>query len=207
MTTRIAVFDEIWFRSLRITLFLLLATLALNSSVNAGSDVLQSQAASIQLVLSDFYQSYITLLSENKSPSDEFLAKSVSIELIKKIRKQASSADGLDVDYFLDAQDYLDDWKANIAVTQITVVGNRARAVVSLGLAKPGKYQLSVNLMFIDREWKISQVRRRAALLRKSIFSRNSPDPRRTHATATVIGQPSCVKRFSSATRICNSTT
>ena len=164
MTTRIAVFDEIWFRSLRITLFLLLATLALNSSVNAGSDVLQSQAASIQLVLSDFYKSYITLVSETKSPSDEFLAKSVSIELIKKIRKQASSEDGLDVDYFLDAQDYLDDWKANIAVTQITVVGNRARAVVSLGLAKPGKYQLSVNLIFIDREWKITQLRRRGGI-------------------------------------------
>ena len=45
------------------------------------------------------------------------------------------------------------------------------------------------------------------ALLRKSNFSRNSPDSRRTHATATVIGQPSCVKRFSSATRICSSTT
>jgi NAD(P)H-dependent FMN reductase len=45
------------------------------------------------------------------------------------------------------------------------------------------------------------------ALLRKSSRGRVSPDPGRTYATATVCGQPSRVKRLSSAARICNSAT
>ena len=47
----------------------------------------------------------------------------------------------------------------------------------------------------------------RTALLHKAIMGRNSPDPRRSYATATVSGVPSCVKRLSNATRTCNSAT
>ena len=45
------------------------------------------------------------------------------------------------------------------------------------------------------------------ALLHKSKTRRPSPYPGRTYATGTVTGRPSCVKRLSSATRTCSSTT
>jgi hypothetical protein len=47
----------------------------------------------------------------------------------------------------------------------------------------------------------------RQALLHKVLRGRNSPNPRRSYATATVSGVPSCVKRLSNATRTCNSAT
>ena len=45
------------------------------------------------------------------------------------------------------------------------------------------------------------------ALLHNSATRRPSPYPGRTYATGTVTGRPSCVKRLSSATRTCSSTT
>ena len=48
------------------------------------------------------------------------------------------------------------------------------------------------------------------ALLHKSKAERGDPNPRRNYARAAtdaVIGRPICVKRLSSATRTCNSTT
>jgi hypothetical protein len=49
-----------------------------------------------------------------------------------------------------------------------------------------------------------------AALLHNSKVKRGDPNPRRSYAmatTGTVVGRPICVKRLSSATRTCNSTT
>lgn len=49
-----------------------------------------------------------------------------------------------------------------------------------------------------------------SALLHKAGRGRSCPYPRRSYAmagTATVVGRPICVKRLSSATRTCNSTT
>ena len=54
------------------------------------------------------------------------------------------------------------------------------------------------------------RLRGTAALLHKSKAERGNPSPRRSYAmatTGTVVGRPSCVKRLSSATRTCNSTT
>ena len=47
----------------------------------------------------------------------------------------------------------------------------------------------------------------RPALLHKSKGRRDDPHPRRSYATGTVVGRPSCVKRLSKAARTCNSTT
>ena len=55
-----------------------------------------------------------------------------------------------------------------------------------------------------DGKSKLDHVR---ALLHKSKTRRPSPYPGRTYATGTVTGRPSCVKRLSSATRTCSSTT
>ncbi len=45
------------------------------------------------------------------------------------------------------------------------------------------------------------------ALLHKDLTGRHSPNPRRSYATATVSGVPSCVKRLSNAARTCSSAT
>lgn len=147
-------------RILRAITLVILSTIAVPPlAIAATTDVTQTQEASIRLVLHDFYKSYIALLSEDKIPSREFLAKTVSTKLIRKIQKLASVEGGLDADYFLKAQDYLDEWKENITVAPIRVAGNRAKAVVSLELARGRKHQLSVDLVLVGRHWKITEVR------------------------------------------------
>ena len=150
-----------WLRVLRVVTLALFATLALPPTAIAATDVTQTQEASIQRVLGEFYKSYIALISEDREPAHAFFAKSVSAELLRKIKKLSSVEGGLGADYFLDAQDYLDEWKENIVIAPITVAGNRAKAVVSLGLSAAGRHQLSVDLVRINHQWKITKVRGR----------------------------------------------
>ena len=150
-----------WLRVVRVVMLALFATFVLPPTVIAATDFTQIQEASIRQVLGEFYKSYIALFSEDKEPTHAFLAKNVSAELLRKIEKLASVEGGLGADYFLDAQDYLDEWQESIVVAPITVAGNRAKAVVSLGLSAAGKHQLSVDLVRVDHQWKITKVRGR----------------------------------------------
>ena len=67
--------------------------------------------------------------------------------------------------------------------------------------AKRSLYCLTLSFITMPSGWVAS------ALLHKSKTRRPSPYPGRTYATGTVTGRPSCVKRLSSATRTCSSTT
>ena len=151
---------SLWIRSIWIVLTPFLMAFAFVPAAVAGSEGNQKQEALIQSALDNFYREYLHYLANNREPSDEFLAKNVSLKLIKKIQKLASIEGGLGADYFLQAQDYLDDWNDNIDVAQIRVVRNRAEAVVSFGV--PGaEHQIFVNLVLNNHRWKISEVRAR----------------------------------------------
>lgn len=149
-----------WHRVLRVVMLALCFTLAVPPTAVAG-DGTQTQEASIRRVLEEFYKSYIIIFSGETEPSDLFLARSVSTELIKKLHKLSSIEGGLGSDYFLDAQDYFDEWEENITIAPITVAGKRAKAVVTLGLSAAGMHQLSVDLVLVDHQWKITKVRGR----------------------------------------------
>ena len=74
------------------------------------------------------------------------------------------SGAALQKDYFLQAKDYFDDWADHIAVSEVTMDGDTASALVSLGDPTQGTKRLALTLVREDGRWKISRVNKAAAL-------------------------------------------
>ncbi len=113
-------------------------------------------------VARDFYTWYVGLMAHDKEPTDEpqVYARYVSKSLRASIARQIASPDGMEADYFVKAQDYMDSWIGHVASTPAMVRGNTARTVVTLGSgAKP--WRLSVQLAKEDGGWKLASVSRR----------------------------------------------
>ncbi|NHZ34624.1 DUF3828 domain-containing protein [Massilia rubra] len=123
---------------------------------------LAAELPSPAVTTSDFYKWYIHSLVANHQPlSDEKvkLGTYVSKSLIAEIEKRMNSEDGLDADYFIQAQDYFDDWEKNISVTKSRISGNTATVRVTLGASKESIHHLELTLKKEDSVWKIRRVR------------------------------------------------
>src|SRR4051812_39857233 len=75
----------------------------------------KSASANVQ----EFYTWYLDELSHNREPMTKKPAemkKYVSAAMLADIQRRMKSADGLDADPFLAAQDFPEDWKGNVAV-------------------------------------------------------------------------------------------
>ena len=69
--------------------------------------------------------------------------------------------DGLDGDYFLDAQDFDNLWAKNITISDLKVSGRNATAEVRLTGKGEMRRRLSVSLVSDGRAWKIDKVQGR----------------------------------------------
>ena len=67
------------------------------------------------------------------------------------------------MDYFLQGKDYYDDWADHIAVSEVTIDGDTASALVALGDPALGTRNLALTLVREDGGWKISRVSEAAA--------------------------------------------
>ena len=112
------------------------------------------------VVAKDFYTWYLKELSQDhfKELEPTKLSKYVAKGLIKEIEIKENSADGIDEDYFTKAQDYLDEWVTNIAVSDTKIQKNTASAKVTLGVSDIS--QLSLSFIKEKNEWKIRKVRK-----------------------------------------------
>ncbi len=122
-------------------------------------------AQSPDQVAHDFYAWYLGQLARNQDPvtlKAPPLKDYVSDALLAEIDRQLKSADGMDADYFLKTQDYLDGWLSHVAVGPAKVTGPSATALVTLGApggAKDELWKLRVTLALgADRHWKIRSV-------------------------------------------------
>lgn len=112
--------------------------------------------------VSAFYGWYLHALSADHDPLHDDkaqLSTYVSTALIREIERQINSPNGLDADYFIQSQDYLDDWLTNISVTKTTINGDTASVVVTLGTTKESIWKLGVTLKKERNLWKIRKVR------------------------------------------------
>lgn len=110
-----------------------------------------------------FYKWYLHALAQNHEPlidDKQTLAQYVSRSLIKELEKRFHSADGLDADYFIQAQDYLADWEDNVAIGRADIKGKTATMVVTLGATQESKYRLGLTLIQENGLWKIRKIRR-----------------------------------------------
>lgn len=112
-------------------------------------------------VIRDFYQWYVQALMQNRDPFAKGraeLKRYASARLIQEIDRMRKGPDGLDGDYFLDAQDFDQEWAKNISVTPPVITGNRATTEVTLAGKEMGSRKLRVTLVRGTDGWKVDKV-------------------------------------------------
>ena len=107
-----------------------------------------------------FYRWYVTELIANKQPMEnrKEMKRFVTERLLSEIDKMKKGPDGLDGDYFLDAQDFDNLWAKNITVSDLKVSGKNASAEVLLAGKGEMRRKLKVNLVSDGTAWKIDKV-------------------------------------------------
>lgn len=122
-----------------------------------------SQAAtteSPEIVIKNFYTWYVHELNQNGDPLTKRkprLRQFVSARLLREIDKAVKGPDGLNGDYFLDAQDWDKEWEKNIVISEVNVTKGKAGATVSLSGAQMSR-KLKVSLVQEGGKWKIDKV-------------------------------------------------
>jgi len=111
-------------------------------------------------VIHEFYKWYVHALNQNKEPltgARTVMRKYVTLRLIREIDRMAKGPDGLDGDYFIDAQDWDKDWEKNIGVANLVVKNTIATATVALK-GKEMNRNLQLTLKQEAGAWKIDKV-------------------------------------------------
>jgi len=126
-----------------------------------GTAIAQAQpsatAQSPDRVAASFYRWYLHEIDtgnpatvQSQAPMKEY----VSSELLDSLR----SKKGADADYFLKAQDTLEDWADNVTASTPKVTGDTARTTITLGATSESKHELAVTLLNDHGKWKIQRV-------------------------------------------------
>jgi hypothetical protein len=136
----------------------LLACLSVVFANAAAADAQKSPEA----VATEFYSWYVKTIEANHDPMTDYpaeLSAYVSKPLIEEVRRAMSEEDGLEADYFIQAQDYLDDWSANVRATKSKIHGNTATLELILGASPETRQRLALTLIREQQHWKIRNVR------------------------------------------------
>lgn len=109
-----------------------------------------------------FYTWYLKSKSENKDPvigKSETLNQYLSPELLVSIKTQTESKYGLDYDYFLKTQEYMDSWINDISVSNITSFNSISKETVTFAKNTEEEYSLEIILSKKDKCWFFSKVK------------------------------------------------
>lgn len=146
------------------TSLLLVATVALTPMTSAcaqsaPSSLRVEDAAAPQTAAEAAYRWYIGLIAKDKDVSDDpqSYTRYVSAPLRTQIERQMNGPDGMDVDYFLKTQDYLDSWLTRIVADRSRRTGNTTQTTVTLGTGSE-EWRLTVSMVREGGRWKIAKV-------------------------------------------------
>lgn len=121
----------------------------------------EEKAAAPERTIQEFYQWYVQTLVGGDDPMSKRrteLKRFATDRLIREIDGMRKGPDGLNGDYFLDAQDFDGEWGKNISVTNVTTKGTRATADVQLKSREMGEKRLRVTLVQERGGWKLDKV-------------------------------------------------
>lgn len=113
------------------------------------------------LVAKEFYGWYLESLAADTDPLTDQrnqLAKYITKDLLAEIDRQSHSPDGMAEDYFLKAQDYLDDWLSNRVTSKPARHGTSTVVVVTLGATPETRRSLKLTMVREKTSWKIRHV-------------------------------------------------
>src|SRR3954463_11962157 len=138
---------------------LVLAAIGLTTTgVSAAAQTSMTAEATVH----SFYEWYVHTLNQNEEPIEKHRAemgKFVTQRLLNSIDRVLKSPDGLDADFFLDAQDWDKGWEKNITTTKAAIQGRRANLRVTLkGGPGFGNHRLRVGLRKEGGAWKIDSI-------------------------------------------------
>jgi hypothetical protein len=121
----------------------------------------QQQLSIPENIVRNFYKFYIDSLIQGIVPLKDRkpqLEQFVTARLIGKLAKKMESSEGLRSDYFIQAQDYDDEWGDRITVN----IKSQQKAKVVLDVILDGKqipkHRLEVTLITVGGNWKIDGV-------------------------------------------------
>lgn len=117
-------------------------------------------AATPEDCIRGFYRWYVTNLVANRDPLKQRkeIRRYATERLLKEIDKMVKGPDGLDGDYFTDAQDFDPLWAKNISISGVKTTGNKSNAHVVLDGAKGMRKKLVVDLVKEEGTWKVDKV-------------------------------------------------
>lgn len=143
----------------RILAFLVVA-LTLGAMVPAGA---AEAGGTPEDCVRNFYRWYVTNLVANRDPMKQRaeIRRYATDRLLREIEKMRKGPDGLDGDYFTDAQDFDPLWARNISISGVQIQGNKSNAHVLLRGAKGMERKLIVYLVKESGVWKVDKVQGR----------------------------------------------
>jgi hypothetical protein len=121
----------------------------------------EGKPASPEQIIRQFYEWYVQAVVANDDPLTKRraeLKRFATDRLIREIDGMRKGPDGLDGDYFLDAQDFDAGWGKNITVANVTTKGTRTSADVQLKSREMGVKKLRVTLAQERGAWKVDKV-------------------------------------------------
>lgn len=147
----------------QIVSFITLLAAVILAIPSGAADSSKVSTATPEESIRSFYQWYVTALIANRNPMKQRaeMKRFATDRLLKEIDKMKKGADGLNGDYFLDAQDFNDQWAKKIAVSNVKIAGTKATAHVLLDGAEGMRKKLVVQLVNDTGAWKIDKVQGR----------------------------------------------
>jgi hypothetical protein len=117
-------------------------------------------AATPEDCIRGFYHWYVTNLVANRDPMKQRkeMRRYATERLLREIDKMVKGPDGLDGDYFTDAQDFDPLWAKNISISGVKTTGDKSTAHVLLDGAKGMRKKLVVDLVKEEGTWKVDKV-------------------------------------------------
>jgi hypothetical protein len=139
----------------RIALLLSLIVLAVPMARSAETN------ATPEDCIRNFYRWYVTNLVANRDPMKQRkeIRQYATERLLKEIDKMVKGPDGLDGDYFTDAQDFDPLWAKNISISNVQTKGDKSSAHVLLNGSKGMQKKLVVHLVKEGAAWKVDKVK------------------------------------------------
>lgn len=144
------------FMDLRVTALIRWCWVAM--AVGLGASTVRADARED---VQSFYGWYMARMVADDPPilSDKGeLKRYVSTARLRKLYRQFNSADGMESDYFMQSQDYLDSWTRKIIVVPVSESAKRAELQVQLGEGDELR-RLEVWAIQEAGRWKIDAVR------------------------------------------------
>ena len=145
------------------SVFVAIVAVTFSPSVSAAEPA-KSLSSNPAETIRGFYHWYVTELIANRDPMSnrKELKSFATARLLNELGKMKRGPEGLNGDYFVDAQDFDNQWAKKISVSDVKINNKNATAEVMLKGATPDmNRRLKVDLVLEAGTWKVDKVQGR----------------------------------------------